>query len=892
VVGSTWSADFPVTDVSAFRGISDAFIVRYDLADLQNPRLEWATYLGGTGADEARDVAATDDGGAYIVGVTSAEDFPVTTGSCFPDARLGPIPRGFIAKVDASGHVTRAICIIKGGILEGVAIDEAGGGDFTPGVYVVGTADYDGYATPGAYQQHLLGSRDAIVAEYDLDLFSPVYLTYLGGSLADWGMDIAVRNGRAYVAGSTNSRNFPVTPGVLQTAADGYVGFVAAISPTGGGLVFGTYLGGVSQQVRLFGIALDQDGRAIVVGWNAGVYPDYHSRQLQIGRLEPDGQGYSFEFGGTGEIFAKGVTFDDLGRACLTGWTSSGGLATADAPQPVLRGDSDGFVAILDQADQIVFFTYLGGSAADSGDAIARGRGGIIHVAGSTTSSDFPTVSPTQDTSGGFSDAFLVSLAGMDRPALRLQKQLADNNPNNPPVVDQPLTYTIVVNNDGLGAVTGAALTDSLPANAEFVGPSPCSEDSNLHTVSCSLGSIGSGSYASISIVVKPTVTGEMCNSVTLTVAESPDPITVQQCTTVSGPTRDIAFVDHDPATDRDNMKVHRLDDGLLRYTYPLASPAIGLEYDSTGKSLAVIEAGRVTVLNAQNGSLLELYPGAYTAVAFRPSDRRDIAFVKKPPGGTGSYSIVLSFGSAAAFGEQPLLPGILPDQFMGEPRIAWSPDGRRLTAAFTVAEAGGDNWLYFAEWKIPADQLSDHPLYSRHWFRPDWRQDEDAWQRERVRAVANPLITPADLSKFFRFIATNHGFYRVDPITFDQIHSDVPFMVNITQVVLRRIGAVDFDVTWGLAAFINTFPHLGPGGPLPTLGLLDEFGVEDGPAVGITPVAVLARLLMVAVTEPNAVVLYRIVNQPQGALSFERDMAIETQAPRARHPTFRPIAP
>ena len=52
--------------------------------------------------------------------------------------------------------------------------------------------------------------------------------------------------GNAHVTGSTNSNNFPTTPGAFDTSYNGgdHDAFVAKLNPTGSGLVYATFLGG------------------------------------------------------------------------------------------------------------------------------------------------------------------------------------------------------------------------------------------------------------------------------------------------------------------------------------------------------------------------------------------------------------------------------------------------------------------------------------------------------------------------------------------------------------------------------------------------------------------------------------------------------------------------
>jgi hypothetical protein len=91
-----------------------------------------------------------------------------------------------------------------------------------------------------------------------------VYSTYLGGSGDDVGRAIsldALPNPNAYVAGQTNSGNFPTTPGIFQTIFGGgaYDAFVAKIAnsvslpPTSVGKVTGGGTINVSGGIGNFG---------------------------------------------------------------------------------------------------------------------------------------------------------------------------------------------------------------------------------------------------------------------------------------------------------------------------------------------------------------------------------------------------------------------------------------------------------------------------------------------------------------------------------------------------------------------------------------------------------------------------------------------------------------
>jgi hypothetical protein len=100
-----------------------------------------------------------------------------------------------------------------------------------------------------------------------------VYATYLGSSGNDIGRAIAVDStGAAYVAGSSNYFDLPVTPGAFQTSWHGDPNtvvpdaFVAKVNPAGTHFDYVTYLGGTSPDEAI-GIAVDAGGNAYVTGY-------------------------------------------------------------------------------------------------------------------------------------------------------------------------------------------------------------------------------------------------------------------------------------------------------------------------------------------------------------------------------------------------------------------------------------------------------------------------------------------------------------------------------------------------------------------------------------------------------------------------------------------------
>jgi uncharacterized repeat protein (TIGR01451 family) len=86
-----------------------------------------------------------------------------------------------------------------------------------------------------------------------------------------------------------------------------------------------------------------------------------------------------------------------------------------------------------------------------------------------------------------------------------------------PVLKDGLLTYTIVVGNHGPDVATQVTLADPLPAGTTFASvittQGTCTGGS---LVTCNVGAVPTGSTATITFVVRPTVTGLITNTVTV----------------------------------------------------------------------------------------------------------------------------------------------------------------------------------------------------------------------------------------------------------------------------------------------------------------------------------------------------------------------------------------
>jgi len=248
------------------------------------------------------------------------------------------------------------------------------------------------------------------------------YGTYLGGSGFDSITAMTVTNsGDVYVAGWTDSSNFP-TQSPLQAASGGGVDAFVAKFNSLGALVYSTYLGGNGDD-RAWGIAVDSSGNAYVTGWTGSTnFPLANplratlagGRDAFIAKLNAAGSAlvYSTYLGGSAHDSGNAIAVDSSGNVYVAGDTYSLNFPTAGPYQSTNRGNQEVFIAKLNAAGSaLLYSTYLGGAGDDRGASIAVDGSGNAYITGGATSTDFPTAAALRPSNAGYQDAFLTKLS-------------------------------------------------------------------------------------------------------------------------------------------------------------------------------------------------------------------------------------------------------------------------------------------------------------------------------------------------------------------------------------------------------------------------------------------------------------------------------------------------
>jgi RHS repeat-associated protein len=357
----------------------------------------YSTYLGGANEDHANGIAVDQDGHAIIVGWTLSTDYPIIGTNCTGSDAL-------VTKLHTDGGgLDYSRCLGGSGGEQGFGISLDGGGD----AYVVGQTNSSDFPTANPFQEHKGGGLyDGFVAELSSS-GGLSYATYLGGSGEDCEIGTNQREctiavdgqGSAYIAGDTTSTNFPPS----TTSRGGIDGFVAKISPGGGGLEYATRFGGSGDDcIRTCAISVDLAGNAYVGGTTSSSdfqpSPSFGSGSggwdAFIVEFNANGESviYSGIIGGSGSDIGYDTVVSEDGQAYLIGETSSSNFPrTADAYQDTFGGVRDGFVAKIARNGGVSYSTFLGGSSDDSALNVAMGNNGAIYVSGWTQSSNFPT---------------------------------------------------------------------------------------------------------------------------------------------------------------------------------------------------------------------------------------------------------------------------------------------------------------------------------------------------------------------------------------------------------------------------------------------------------------------------------------------------------------------
>ena len=445
LAGSTTSATLPVgvlTGVlqSSRTGVQNVYVAKITPPQGSVPAiLQYVTFLGGNGTDVPAGIGVDGAGDAFVAGTTTSTDFPTTATAYQAVSETGNAnPHVFVSKLNPA-----ASALLYSSYLSGNDTDTASGMtiDGSGNLYVTGSttstdvgsptgsqfpASSLPYATP--FQDTSLAKPQFFVTKvntFNAGKASIAYSTYFGGAAtANNAPPIAVGGGIAvdtnqniYFSGTTNFTytngaigDFPILnayqscldqgPTAVGTACTNSSSnpdaFVAKLlnpntnSSTGNQLQWSTYFGGGNNDSST-GIALDTGAANVYI----------------VGTTNSPG--------------ITGLTTFAGYQICLDTPVNPTSIANCPTSLPS-PPPSDAFVARFNNPTSttttvvnvaLTYFSYLGGTDNEAGQAITVDSASGALVTGWTRSGDFP-VQPTdsniQTHLAGPQDAFVARL--------------------------------------------------------------------------------------------------------------------------------------------------------------------------------------------------------------------------------------------------------------------------------------------------------------------------------------------------------------------------------------------------------------------------------------------------------------------------------------------------
>jgi hypothetical protein len=450
VFGGTNSTNLPVTP-GCFQpvvgqkpgfSISDVMLAKFTSAGI----VVWATYFGGPEVEMPGDVTVDAAGNVYMACAAVSAGLG-TSGTFQPTLGKNRGLECLITKFTPSGARVWAT-YFGGGLNEiphGICVDAA------QNVYFTGYTEGSKFpVSSGAFQTVYRGLRDGFLAKLT-PTGGRAWATYIGGAAEDIGIGVTLDpSGNVILAGSSQSTNFPVTTGALQTQLLGTQDLFTAKFTPAGARVWSTYLGGSDSDI------------------------------------------------------GRDVCTDAAGNIYLAGLTQSTNVLAAQTMIGSNAGGQDMLMLSLTSSGGFRWGRYLGGLYTDALYSVCADAAGNVVFAGSARSAGVPVStgayqSTYMGTPNGSDDAYIVSVAS----ATGLFKQivaphgtpssinLGPNHPN--PVGGSAGTLTRIPFELAEAGMVRIAITDLLgrvvatPVDAYF--------GAGAHVVSFDAAALPAGTY-------------------------------------------------------------------------------------------------------------------------------------------------------------------------------------------------------------------------------------------------------------------------------------------------------------------------------------------------------------------------------------------------------------
>jgi len=332
ITGSTSSTDFPVQAPyqpnNLSLGNTNAYIVLFNNTGVR----QWATYYGGSSADEGTGICSDVNNNIYVTGRTSSNNFPVVGGALASQpAYGGGANDAFICQFNSgTGKPNWSTYYGGGGNDFGTSIVTDNANHLFVGLHTEsGNAISSG---PGVYQPALNGPEDGAILKFNVGGGKPIWATYIGGTGVDEVTGLAIDNFNNILAGgNSNSTNYPVSSCAFQTKMIGTEDMTITKFDPQGNLLGATYVGigsVATDEVSMNGLgggSIAVDGNfAYLIGYGGNASLPVTAGAFQTTFGVPNGQPLASTVGGNW-AFVKLCTY----TMNLEGQGQAGSFVTA-----------------------------------------------------------------------------------------------------------------------------------------------------------------------------------------------------------------------------------------------------------------------------------------------------------------------------------------------------------------------------------------------------------------------------------------------------------------------------------------------------------------------------------------------------------------------------------
>jgi hypothetical protein len=261
IAGSTFSADFPVSGGAfdeVYSGNGDGILIKLSQ---QGDELLYSTFLGGSEYDEIADISLAEGASLYFAGKTYSSDFPTTPGA-YNEQFNGDRDIVF-GRLNQAGDA-----LLLGSYLGSDGNESSKSILYKDNrIFLLGVSSAASFpVTNDAVQSFNAGNNDIIACAFSASGSELLYSTFLGGSSVEEAAGIEAAGSMIYIAGTTESNDFPVSKGAISGSINGAKDIcLAKIDYEKGELVFSTYIGG-NHIDNCSGLALDRYGNSFISG--------------------------------------------------------------------------------------------------------------------------------------------------------------------------------------------------------------------------------------------------------------------------------------------------------------------------------------------------------------------------------------------------------------------------------------------------------------------------------------------------------------------------------------------------------------------------------------------------------------------------------------------------